>query len=117
MSKARKEQQKMPERLRLKKQDLSLPKLFDMIALVSFIASLGSIGVCILWLDILDHVTLPRSFFSLAIFCVITTGLSYAVGRYMMDHGETTHVETFRKWLAAEMVVVVLLILSLGLPF
>ncbi|HME54607.1 MAG TPA: hypothetical protein VKM55_20515 [Candidatus Lokiarchaeia archaeon] len=116
MSKARKEQ-RMPERLRLKRQDLSLPKLFDMIALVSLLGSLASVGLCVFWLEILKHPALPRSFFSIAIFCVITLGTSFAVGRYMMDRGESTYVQYFRNWLAAEIVVIVLIIMSLGLPF
>ena len=88
-----------------------------MIALVSFIGALGSVGFCVFWLGIINHPTLSRSFFTVAIFCVITAGTSYAVGRYMMDHGESTHVQYFRYWLATELVVIVLLIMSLGLPF
>jgi hypothetical protein len=116
MSKARKET-KMPERLRLKKQDLSLPKLFDMISLLSFLGALASVGACVFWLQILNHPSLPRSFFTVAIFCLITLGLTYSVGRLMMDHGETTYVQYFKYWLGAEMVVTFLLIMSLGLPF
>jgi len=116
MSKARKEPI-LPERLRLKKQDLSLPKLFDMIALVSLLGSLASVGACVFWLQILNHPSLPRSFFTIAIFCLITLGLSYSVGRFMMDHGESTYVQYFKGWLGAEIVVASLLIMSLGLPF
>jgi hypothetical protein len=109
MSKARKEP-RLASRLRLKKEDLSLPKLFDIIALVAFVGAAAVAGGGY----VLDKLY-TRSVFVIMMYCLVTFGLSYAMGRFMKDQGEDTHVRYFKYWLGGEIVIIVLLVLSLGL--
>jgi hypothetical protein len=114
-------------RLRVQKQDLTLPKLFDMIALIAFLGAVVFAGGTYLIQNKLDSI-LPtnsrfgfwtiwvRAAFSLMMYCLTTFGTAYGMGRFMKDQ-EHEQVKYFRLWFASEVVVAVLLILGLGVFF
>jgi hypothetical protein len=114
-------------RLRVQKQDLSLPKLFDMIALISFLGAVVFTGATYLINEKMDALlptsdeflfwrTWIRVAYSIMMYCLITFGTSYGMGRFMKDQ-EHDQVKQFRLWFATQVVVAVLLILSLGAFF
>jgi cytochrome bd-type quinol oxidase subunit 2 len=114
-------------RLRVQKQDLSLPKLFDMIALISFLGAVVFTGATYLINEKLDMLREPaaeyyfwrtwiRVAYSIMMYCLITFGTSYGMGRFMKDQ-EHDQVKQFRLWFGTQVVVAVLLILTLGAFF
>ena len=137
MSKARKESQ-LSSRLRVKKEDKSLPKLFDAIALVAIgVALLSVLILFIMYNEVRDMIARGatnildpaygvlnpqylrlqynmRVPFATMLYCLVTFGSSYAMGRFMTDQ-EHLQVKYFQSWFAGELVLIVLLILSLGL--
>ncbi len=115
----------MTSRLRVQRQDLTLPKLFDMIALISFLGAVVFAGGTYLIQNKLESI-LPtntryafwtvwvRVAFSIMMYCLITFGTAYGMGRFMKDQ-EHDQVKYFRLWFGAQVVLAVLLILGLGL--
>nr|MDO8112465.1 hypothetical protein [Candidatus Sigynarchaeota archaeon] len=137
MSKARKVPQ-LSSRLRVKSEDKSLPKLFDAIALIAVgVAIIALLALFVMYEQINDLIARGannmldpaypvvhplylalqynmRAPFSLMLYCLVTFGVSYGTGRLMKEQ-EHLQVKYFKTWFAAELVLVVLLILSLGL--
>jgi hypothetical protein len=124
MSKQRKSSN-ITTRLRLTRQDLSLPKLFDMIALIAFLGGILFAGISWGISNSMEHLPVLspdyliwrmwiRSTFSLMMYCSVTCGLSYAIGR-LMANDEFDQVKHFKNWFAAELVLVILIVLGLGL--
>ncbi len=111
-------------RLRVQKQDMTLPKLFDMMALISFLGAVAFTGATYLIQNKLDTL-LPtnsryafwtvwvRVAFSLMMYCLTTFGTSYGLGRFMKDQ-EYDQVKYFRLWFAAQLIMAALLIIGLG---
>nr|MDO8086287.1 hypothetical protein [Candidatus Sigynarchaeum springense] len=117
----------MTTRLRLKKQDLTLPKLFDMIALISFLGAVAFAGATYFMNEKLDALTPTatrydfwltwiRASFALMMYCLITFATSYGMGRFMKDQ-EHDQIKYFRQWFAVEVVVAVLLVFNLAVFF
>ncbi|MEX2680350.1 MAG: hypothetical protein Q6373_002015 [Candidatus Sigynarchaeota archaeon] len=117
----------MTKRLRLKRQDLTLPKLFDMIALISFLGAVAFAGATYFMNEKLDALTPTaprygfwltwiRAAFALMMYCLFTFATSYGMGRFMKDQ-EYEQVKRFRQWFAAEIVVAVLLVFNLAVFF
>ena len=127
MSKIKKGTQNITSRFRVQKQDMTLPKLFDMIALISFLGAVAFAGATYFIQNKLDGL-LPtnsrygfwivwvRAAFSLMMYCLITFGTSYGMGRFMKDQ-EHEQVKYFRLWFAAQVILAALLILGLGVFF
>lgn len=109
VSKQKKASVKFIDRLKLTKEDKDLPRLFDMIALVSIAGAAVLLGGGYV-LDLLGS----RSMFTVLLFCLVSSGLAYGTGRFMKDHPEF-QVKYFKHWFAATVVISVLLILSLGM--
>ena len=114
-------------RLRVQKQDLTLPKLFDMIALVSFLGAVAFAGVTYLIQDKLDVLRDPdpsflfwrtwiRSTFALMMYCLTTVGTAYGLGRFMKDQ-EHDQVKYFRLWFVTQVVITTLLVFNLAVWF
>jgi hypothetical protein len=114
-------------RLRVQKQDLTLPKLFDMIALISFLGAVIFAGGTYLMNERLDVLHAPdptyfkwtiwiRAAFSLMMYCLVTFGTAYGMGRFMKDQ-EHDQVKYFRLWFAAQIIMAALLILGLSVFF
>ncbi|NMC08021.1 MAG: hypothetical protein GYA24_22640 [Candidatus Lokiarchaeota archaeon] len=114
-------------KLRVREDDLSLPKLFDMIALISFLGAVAFAGATYIIQNIVDDL-LPtdanygfwiiwvRVTFSIMMYCLITFGTAYGMGRFMKDQ-EYDQVKHFRYWFVGEIVVASLIILGLGVFF
>ena len=107
MSKA-KRQKRVTDRLQLKSSQKDLPKLLDMIALISLLGFLAAGGGGYL-LDMLYTV----SIFAIMMFCIISFGISYAIS-HMMKEQPHLQVKYFKWWFAAIIAIVILLILRLG---
>ncbi|MBN2152141.1 MAG: hypothetical protein JW839_11890 [Candidatus Lokiarchaeota archaeon] len=117
----------MTSRLGVKSQDLTLPKLFDIIALISFLGAVAFAGATYLMNEKLDSLqpTAPRfdfwetwirAAFALMMYCLVTFATAYGMGRFMKDQ-EHDQVKYFRQWFVAEVVLAVLLVLNLGVFF
>jgi uncharacterized membrane protein len=114
MSKARKVP-RVIDRLRVSKQDRNLPKLFDMISLISaaFAIVLGGGGLAA---DFLFEIQLlyTRSIFTILMFSLVVFGSSIAIGKLMRTYPDAQE-SYFKQWFGAMVVIIIILIFSLGL--
>ena len=110
MSKARKGQ-KVSDRLQVDKKDKGLPQLFDIIALVSLagfvVVAGGGYVVGMLY---------TRTIFAIMMYCLVSFGSSFAVGHFIREN-PVHEKKYFNSWFGLMAAAVILLILSLGLPF
>ncbi len=120
----------MTTRLRVQRQDMTLPKLFDMIALIAFLGAVilaGGTYILNEKLDALDKLHAYgsrydfwmmwiRATFTLMMYCLVTFASAYGMGRFMRDQ-EHDQVKYFRQWFAAELILAVLLVFNIAVPF
>ena len=110
MSKARKGQ-RLPDRAQLERESNKLPHFLDIIALVSLGATVivGGGGYV---LDMLY----TRTIFTILMFCLVCFGSSFAISHFIREN-PVLEKKYFNSWFGLMVVMVVLLIMSLGLPF
>lgn len=103
------------DRFKLETEARHLPRLFNIMALVSFLGAAAIVvgGLGLAFLDI-SEILYTRSVFILMIYLAITCGSTYAIGRLMRDHAHA-QVSFFKKWLFFIVVVTVIAVFNLGL--
>lgn len=110
MSKAKKQKQ-VTGRATAKKGKTTLPEFFDIVTIVSLAGFAGSAGG-----GYILGMLYTRAIFTIMMFCLVSFASSFAISHFMREN-PVKQVFYFKSWLGMMISLVVIAVLSLGLPY
>jgi len=105
---------KIPDSLKLDEEQQELEKLFNIMALISFLVLITVIGGAYIISGMDTKLLYTRSVFIVILYSAVVCGLSYAMSHFIREN-PYTQVSFFKKWMGGLIIFTTIMIISLGL--